>query len=101
MQDQTNKIEKYLKTDFEKSLFGASLNYIKNRQEDPLRFNSFAYSMRELLRHLLDRFAPKENVKKCDQWFSQDPNAREGDVTRKQRLQYSIFGGLKPHISFR
>ncbi|PZO41932.1 MAG: hypothetical protein DCF19_08685 [Pseudanabaena frigida] len=86
-----NSIEEYLVTKFEKSLFKASISYLSN-SNDPLRFNSFAYSMRELYRHVLSRLSPEDQVIKCD-WFNiKDSN--EGKSTRKQKLMYAIQGGL-------
>jgi len=84
-------IEKYLETEFEKALFKASVSYLCS-ENDPLRFNSFAYSMRELYRHILSRLSPEEEIVKC-KWFKiQDSN--EGKSTRRQKLIYAIQGGL-------
>lgn len=59
---------------------------------NPLRFNNFAYSLRELLRHVLHRLSPNEKVSKCD-WFKADPTSSTG-FTRQHRLKYAIQGGL-------
>jgi len=86
-----NSVEKYLVTGFEKCLFKASVSYLSN-SDDPLRFNSFAYSMRELYRHVLSRLSPEDQVINCD-WFNiKDSN--DGKSTRKQKLMYAIQGGL-------
>lgn len=84
------KIETHLSTDFEKALLNASVAYLQN-ETDPLRFNSFAYSMRELYRHVLTRLAPDEKIKECA-WFKQE--ADTGKPTRKQKYTYAIQGGL-------
>jgi hypothetical protein len=42
------QIELYLTTEFEKKLFSASVAYLESK-DDPLRINSFAYSLRELI----------------------------------------------------
>ena len=84
-------IEKYLETEFERELFKASVSYLCS-ENDPLRFNSFAYSMRELYRHVLSRLSPEEEIVKCE-WFKiKDSN--EGKSTRRQKLVYAIQGGL-------
>ncbi|PSV48306.1 hypothetical protein [Photobacterium indicum] len=59
---------------------------------NPLRFNNFAYSLRELLRHVLHRLSPDDEVSQCD-WFKPDPTSST-EYTRQQRLKYAIQGGL-------
>jgi len=90
MKNKIDQIQPYLKTDFEKELFKAAVAYIE-KTDDPLRFNSFSASMRELSRHLLSRLAPDEEVKKCS-WFIVETD--NGAPTRKQRIIYAIQGGL-------
>lgn len=58
----------------------------------PLRFNNFAYALRELLRHVLHRLATDEDVKSCS-WFKPDKNAI-GGITRAHRATYAVQGGL-------
>jgi len=55
------EFQELLETDFEKKLFVASLiNYASHG--NPLRFHNFAFSMRELVLHVLDRKAPDTKV---------------------------------------
>jgi hypothetical protein len=84
------QIEPYLVTDFEKKLFSASVAYLDN-EDDPLRINSFAYSLRELIRNVFERRAPEDKVKPCT-WFKDETG--NGKPSRKQRYIYSIQGGL-------
>lgn len=84
------KILKYLETEFEKGLFLASINYLKNHN-DPLRFNSFSYSLRELVRNIFAARAPDELLKCCS-WFKIETD--NGMPTRQQRYIYCIQGGL-------
>lgn len=84
------KILEYLRTDFEKQLFAASIAYLTN-ENDPLRLNSFAYSLRELIRNIFAARAPDEKVKACS-WFK--PEIENGAPTRQQRYIYCIQGGL-------
>jgi len=83
-------IDKYLVTDFEKNLYNASLAYLEN-EKDPLRINSFAYSLRELIRNVFSRIAPDEHIRHCS-WFL--PETENGAPSRKQRFYYSAKGGL-------
>lgn len=55
------KFKSTLETEFEKELFIASLrNYASHG--NPLRFHNFAYTMRELILHVIARKAPEEKV---------------------------------------
>lgn len=84
------QIESYLTTDFEKKLFSASVAYLENN-DDPLRINSFAYSLRELIRNIFERRAPEDKVKSCS-WFKKE--TENGKPSRKQRYIYCVQGGL-------
>ena len=76
---------------FEKRLFNAAMQNLADRN-NPLRFNNFAYACRELIRHVLERLAPAEKVKRCD-WYRVEWD--KGDqVTRRQRVYYAVQGGL-------
>ncbi|WP_338656115.1 hypothetical protein [Sporosarcina psychrophila] len=73
---------------FEVQLFEASLGNLKIK-EDPLRYNNFAYSFRELTRHILKRLAPDAEVKNC-QWYVEEQEV----ITRINRMKYAVQGGL-------
>jgi Predicted pPIWI-associating nuclease len=80
-----------LATQFELDLHEASLKVLEDNKS-PIRFNSFAFSFRELTRHILTRLAPDENVLKC-QWYENQTDKPNG-ITRIQRMLYAIKGGL-------
>jgi hypothetical protein len=87
------RIHEHLDGAFEHHLFEAALRSLAD-QEHPLRFNNFAYSIRELVRHVLARLAPDDAVRRCP-WFR--PETEKADqVTRRQRAAYAIHGGLQP-----
>lgn len=88
------QIESYLTTDFEKKLFSASVAYLENKN-DPLRINSFAYSLRELIRNIFERRAPEDKVKSYS-WFKVETD--NGKPSRKQRYIYCVQGGLGHHF---
>ncbi len=90
MEAKINKIRSFLANDFEKKLFDAAVAYI-DKTDDPLRVNSFSAAMRELSRHILQRLAPDDEVKKCS-WFKVE--TKNGAPTRKQRIIYTVQGGL-------
>ena len=73
-----------LETDFENRLFVASLrNYASHG--NPLRFHNFAFSMRELVLHVIQRKAPLKKVKEVA-WYERESDKHE--VTRRQQLKY-------------
>lgn len=86
-------LSKITSTDFEKDFLKACLEILR-QENNPLKINNFACSIRELSRHILKTLAPDEKIKKCD-WFEQQFNIRkEPIITRKQRIQYAIQKNL-------
>lgn len=85
------RIEEELKTPFEKKLFEAAINNLFDAY-NPLRFNNFAYAIRELIEIILRRLAPKDEVLQCS-WYKNDTDCKNG-ITRRQRIIYSVQGGL-------
>jgi len=77
--------------EFERSLLVESLKSIEHTQH-LIRFNSFAFSFRELTRHIFKRLAPDEEVLNC-LWYKNETENDKG-ITRMQRIMYSIKGGL-------
>jgi len=84
------QIQHYLKTEFENTLFEATLNNLRDTN-NPLRLNNFAFSARELTRHFLDRLAPDEEVRKAP-WFQLYDSDKPNMVTREQKIKYAIQG---------
>jgi Predicted pPIWI-associating nuclease len=89
--NKISSIEKHLTTEFEKKLFAASVSYL-SKLDDPLRLNSFSYSMRELYEHILSRLSPRDQIINCT-WFK--PENERNDPTRKQQLKYAVQKGLE------
>jgi len=78
------EFQSLLETDFEHKLFVSSLrNYASHG--NPLRFHNFAFSMRELVLHVIDRKAPVKKVKIAN-WYKRESEQHE--VTRRQQLKY-------------
>ncbi|MDA3943801.1 MAG: hypothetical protein PF694_09730 [Bacteroidetes bacterium] len=84
--------DKHLKTDFEKNLLKACHSNLQDTNNS-LRFNNYAYSLRELSRHLLKRLAPDDRILKC-KWYKNEIPDKENGITRNQRIKYAIQGGL-------
>ncbi|GGF54065.1 hypothetical protein [Alteromonas lipolytica] len=78
----------HLESDFEKEIYTAALrNYCS--MGNPIRFNNFAFVMRELLTKVVDRLAPTEDVKRA-KWYSKE--SEDYEVTRKQQLKFCAQG---------
>lgn len=88
--DFIREFESLLETNFEKKLFVASLrNYAAHG--NPLRFHNFAFSMRELVLHVIQRKAPPKKVKNAT-WYARESDSYE--VTRRQQLKYCAQSNL-------
>lgn len=87
------KILTILNTPFEIELFNASLVSLKDRS-NKLRYNNFAYSLRELSRHFLYFLSPEEKIKRCI-WYKPE---NENKITRSQRIKYAVQGGFSDEI---
>lgn len=83
---------KILETPFEKELANTSLAQL-NDKHNKLRLNNFAYSLRELSRHVLKRMAPDENVRETV-WFKPENKDNPKKITRGQRMKYAIQRSL-------
>jgi hypothetical protein len=107
--NQENTLLRYVKTDFEERLLRAAFKSLHDLEND-LSFNNFAYSIRELSRHILARLSPDKNVNGATWYSSEIPDKPKG-VTRAQRIKYAVQGGvtdefiedvldldIKPHI---
>lgn len=90
-----DKLNSFFTDEFENDLFQAAIKNLSSEYHS-LTFNNFAYAMRELIRHLLHRSAPDEEIRKCS-WFKHDPTSKSG-ITRRHRLQYMIHGGLGNYL---
>ena len=84
------EFEKLLETDFERELFLCSLrNYCSHG--NPLRFHNFAFSMRELVLHIINRRAPDKDVERAC-WYEKESD--RFNVTRRQKLKFCAQGFL-------
>lgn len=85
-----------MNTSFEKELCIAAFDNLK--VVNKLRFNNFAYSIRELSRHILYRLAPDKDIKLCT-WYKPSKNIN-GDIviSRADRINYAIHGGFDNNV---
>lgn len=87
----TEVIEEQLEGEFERALFSAALGNLEDC-DNPLRFNNFAYALRELVRHVMARLAPDDEVLACE-WYKEETGQLNG-ISRRQRIYYAVQGGL-------
>ncbi|ELO1923234.1 hypothetical protein QWO05_003374 [Escherichia coli] len=74
----------HLETDFEKELFTACLrNYASHG--NPLRFHNFAFSIRELIKHIIEKKSPNDKLLQAS-WYKREHEHYE--ISRRQRLKY-------------
>lgn len=92
LKHEIDEIYKFISSDFERKLFVNSLQKL-DFIHDPTRYNSFAGTFRELIRHLLSSMAPDEEVKMCG-WYKVFDKTKPKMITRAQRVQYIICKGL-------
>ncbi|WP_282076154.1 hypothetical protein [Maribacter aquivivus] len=88
------QIKKILSSEFEIELFESAIHNLDDK-ENKLRYNNFAYSIRELSRHFLHRLAPEDSVTACE-WFEIITDNRK--PTKTQRIKYAIQGGINDEI---
>lgn len=85
-------ILQHLASGFEQELFQAAIANVDDTS-NKLRLNNFAYSMRELIRAVLERLAPDVEVANAP-WFVPNDKKHPDKVTRSQRIKYAIQGWL-------
>jgi hypothetical protein len=96
MEDFTEieKIRGLLTTKFENELFDSSIRNLREL-DNKLRFNNFAYAIRELSRHILNTLSPEKNIKMCC-WYVDETGGCK--PTRAQKIKYAIQGGIDDEI---
>lgn len=82
--DFVNDFMSHLETNFEKELFTACLrNYASHG--NPLRFHNFAFSIRELIKHIIEKKSPNDKLLQAS-WYKREHEHYE--ISRRQRLKY-------------
>lgn len=87
--EQTIRIIKDNLQGFELRLFEAAIVNLKE-DDNVLSANNFAYSIRELIRNMIERLAPDGDVKGAP-WYQEERNL-DGlvKITRRQRIKYAV-----------
>lgn len=87
-----DSISPWLATEFEHQMLEAAILNLGDAK-NPIRLNNFAYVVRELIRHILERLAPDKKVL-ATSWFKPEDPEKPKMVTRAQRMKYAVQGGL-------
>lgn len=88
------KLKPRLANNFQRQLLAATIQSVQETS-NPLRLNNFSGSFRELFRHVLVELAPDQQVTRTT-WFV--PDAKNGGrVTRAQKVNFVVHGGLDPN----
>lgn len=80
--------------EFHHQLYAAALGNLGDL-DNPLRFNNFAYALRELINSIFTQRAPKAEVVQCS-WYEDEvgrPNIKDA-VTKIQHARYVVQGGF-------
>ncbi|MEL6362569.1 MAG: hypothetical protein AAFR21_15940 [Pseudomonadota bacterium] len=88
--DRTKTLLDALPDDFSRNMVEGALR-VASDTENAMRAHFFAGGWRELMNHVLRKFAPHKEVRACD-WFEQV--AGTNGITRRQRARYATQGGL-------
>lgn len=90
-------VSKLCNTPLEQNILKSAYSAL-NDLNDPLRANTFAYLMREVLRIAFDRIASDQSVKDAD-WIQADPSyLHQGKPTRSARYRFALTGHLSDAV---
>lgn len=83
----------FAKNEFHSKLFDATIaNYFE--LNNPIRFNNFCYSIRELIREKLDSEASDDLIRECE-WYKPQPDNK---IPRKDKVRYYIAKGFSDSV---
>jgi len=89
--DSEKSLSAILPREFCRRLLTASIQSLQD-SSNPLAFNNFCGSFREMVRLVLSDLAPDAEIKACP-WFIPDKTSRTG-LTRAHAITYIVHGGL-------
>ena len=93
---ENTSVSKLFCESFDQNILRSAYSYVNNLH-DPLRCNSFALVIRELIRIAIARIAPDEKVKKTS-WFKGDEKEGKIVVTRAERYRFAVSGYLSDEL---
>lgn len=93
---ENKPVSKLFCESFDQNVLRSAYSYVNNLN-DPLRCNSFALVIRELIRIAIARIAPDEKVKKASWFIGYEKEGKIG-VTNAERYRFAISGYLSNEL---
>ena len=87
-----NEILKYLSDSFDIKLLDAAFRNLDDAL-NPVRFNNFAYVLRELVIRVINRLAPNKKVIAAKWWKPNQDDKIKNKAGRKQQIRYALLDG--------
>ena len=87
-----NDILKFLSDPFDIKVLEAAFRNLDDTS-NPIRFNNFAYVLRELVNRVIDRLAPNKEVIAAKWWKPSPDDKIANKANRRQQIRYALLDG--------
>jgi len=87
-----NDILKFLSDPFDIQILEAAFRNLDDIS-NPIRFNNFAYVLRELVNRVIDRLAPNKEVIAAKWWQPSADDKIANKANRRQQIRYALLDG--------
>lgn len=87
-----NEILKFLSDPFDIKVLEAAFRNLDDTT-NPIRFNNFAYVLRELVNRVIDRLAPNKEVIESKWWKPSPDDKIANKANRRQQIRYALLDG--------
>ena len=87
-----NDILKFLSDPFDIKVLEAAFRNLDDTT-NPIRFNNFAYVLRELVNRVIDRLAPNKEVIESKWWKPSPDDKIANKANRRQQIRYALLDG--------
>lgn len=87
-----NEILKFLSDPFDIKVLEAAFRNLEDTT-NPIRFNNFAYVLRELVNRVIDRLAPNKEVIAAKWWKPSPDDKIANKANRRQQIRYALLDG--------
>lgn len=87
-----NDILKFLSDPFDIKVLEAAFRNLDDTT-NPIKFNNFAYVLRELVNRVIDRLAPNKEVIEAEWWKPTSDDKIPNKANRRQQIRYALLDG--------
>ena len=87
-----NEILKFLSDPFDVKILEAAFRNLDDTS-NPIRFNNFAYVLRELVNRVIDRLAPNKEVIAAKWWKPSLDDKIANKANKRQQIRYALLDG--------